>query len=34
MMGNFFLNVSKPMAPTKLFDDEASALAWLKEFAS
>ena len=34
MMGNFFLNVSKPMAPTRLFDDEASALAWLQEFAA
>jgi hypothetical protein len=33
MMGNFFLTVSKPMAPTRLFDDEATALAWLKEFA-
>jgi hypothetical protein len=33
MMGNFFLTVSKPMAPTRLFDDEASALAWLQEFA-
>ncbi|HUX71946.1 MAG TPA: hypothetical protein VMV41_15615 [Cellulomonadaceae bacterium] len=32
MMGNFFLTVSKPMAPTRLFDDEASAVAWLKEF--
>ncbi len=30
MMGNFFLTVSKPVAPTRLFDDEASALAWLK----
>ncbi len=33
MMGNFYLIVSKPMAPTRLFDDEASALAWLLEFA-
>ncbi|MHB8961501.1 MAG: DUF7793 family protein [Candidatus Limnocylindrales bacterium] len=32
MMGNFFLGVSKPMAPTRLFDDEAAALAWLREF--
>ena len=32
MMGNFFLSVSKPMAPTRLFDDEASALTWLREF--
>jgi len=34
MMGKFFLNVSKPMAPTRLFDDEAAALAWLQEFAA
>jgi len=34
MMGNFALNVSRPSAPTKLFDDEASALAWLLEFVA
>jgi hypothetical protein len=32
MMGNFFLAVSRPMAPTRLFDDEVSALAWLQGF--
>ncbi len=32
MMGNFFLSVSKPMAPTRLFADETSALAWLQGF--
>jgi hypothetical protein len=32
LMGNFFLSVSKPVAPTRLFDDEASALAWLQAF--
>jgi hypothetical protein len=32
IVGNFFIAVSKPMAPTKLFDDESSALAWLREF--
>lgn len=32
MMGNFFIAVSKPMAPTKLFNDESLALAWLAEF--
>jgi hypothetical protein len=32
MMGNFFIAVSRPMAPTKLFNDESSALAWLREF--
>jgi hypothetical protein len=32
MMGNFFLNLSRPMAPTRLFENEASAIAWLLEF--
>ena len=34
LMGNFFIAVSNPGAPTRLFNDEASALAWLKEFAT
>ena len=33
MMGNFFLSVSRPMAPTRLFDAEAPAVAWLRESA-
>ena len=32
VMGNFFLTVSKPPYPVRLFDDEASALAWLQAF--
>ncbi len=32
MMATFFVNVSRPKAPTRLFEDEASALAWLKEY--
>jgi hypothetical protein len=32
MLGNFYLTVSKPITPTRLFDDEASAVAWLLEF--
>ena len=32
MMGNFFLGVSKPMAPPRRFEDEASAAAWLGGF--
>ncbi|HUX05162.1 MAG TPA: hypothetical protein VMV53_09705 [Acidimicrobiales bacterium] len=32
MMGNFFIAVSRPMAPTKLFNDESSAVAWLRDF--
>ena len=32
MLGNFFLSVSRPAYPTRLFADEASALAWLETF--
>lgn len=32
IMANFFLSVAKPLAPTRLFDDEATALDWLREF--
>jgi hypothetical protein len=32
MMGNFFLSVNKPRYPTRLFDNETSALAWLQAF--
>ncbi len=32
LMGNFFISVSKPVAPTRLFEDEASAIAWLQQF--
>jgi hypothetical protein len=32
MMANFFLTVNKPLYPTRLFDDEASAVAWLLAF--
>ena len=31
-MGNFFLAVNKPVAPTRLFEDEGSAVAWLSGF--
>lgn len=30
MMGNLYLSVSRPTAPTRLFDDEASAVDWLR----
>jgi hypothetical protein len=33
-MGNFFLRVSNPLFPTRLFDNEASAVAWLQAFVS
>ncbi len=32
MTGNFFLGVTKPKTPTRLFDDEASALVWLGDY--
>ncbi len=32
MMGNLIINVSRPQMPVRLFDDEASALAWLQTF--
>lgn len=31
ILGNFYLSVNKPIAPTRLFDDEAAAVAWLLE---
>jgi hypothetical protein len=32
IIGNFFLSVNKPLYPARLFDNEASALAWLQAF--
>ena len=32
MLGTFFLTVNKPPYPMRLFDNEASAVAWLLEF--
>ena len=32
MMGNLIINVSRPPMPMRLFDDEASAIAWLRTF--
>jgi len=32
MMANFFLSVNKPLFPTRLFNNETSALAWLQAF--
>ena len=34
MMGNVYLRVARPGVPTRLFDSEASALAWLRAFLS
>ena len=32
LLGNFFLSVSKPKVPTKLFTSQDEAVDWLKEF--
>ena len=32
IMGNFFLTLSKPPLPSRIFTAEAAALAWLEEF--
>jgi hypothetical protein len=32
MMGNLFIRMNKPPFPARLFDNEAPAIAWLKEF--
>jgi len=32
IMGNLFLKISKPVAPTKFFDEREKALDWLKKF--
>lgn len=31
-VGNFFMAISKPRVPTRLFLNEAAALEWLQEF--
>jgi hypothetical protein len=31
MLGNFWLQISKPTVPTRLFTNEDDAIAWLKE---
>ncbi len=31
MLGNFFIGVSRPIPPTRLFDDEDAAVSWLLE---
>jgi hypothetical protein len=33
LLGNFFMRVTNPIYPTKLFTDEAAARAWLRELA-
>ena len=31
-IGNFYLSINKPAIPTKLFNEENHALAWLQQF--
>lgn len=33
IVGNFYLNINKPIRPTRMFDDELSAIKWLTTFA-
>ncbi len=32
ILGTFFLSVNKPPYPVRMFDDEESAVAWLRAF--
>ena len=32
MIGNFFIRISKPLRPTKIFTDEVLAMKWLQQF--
>jgi len=34
VLGNFYLGVNKPAVPTKLFDNESEAIAWLTQFVN
>lgn len=34
MIGNFFIRLNRPAAPTRLFSVEAAAIAWLKSEGS
>ena len=33
IVGNFYLNINKPVRPTRLFNDIESALLWLERFS-
>lgn len=33
MIGNFFISISRPLRPTKIFTDETEAKNWLSQFA-
>lgn len=32
MMANFYINVNKPLTPTRMFTEEQPALEWLKKY--
>jgi hypothetical protein len=31
LLGKFYININKPVVPTRMFDNEAEALTWLKQ---
>ena len=33
IIGNFYMKINKPIRPTRMFDDELSAIKWLNTFA-
>lgn len=34
IIGNFYLGLNKPTVPAKLFENEANAIPWLKQFCT
>lgn len=34
MLGNFFIRISRPLVPTKLFTNESAAKKWLAKYVS
>ncbi|MGD1846466.1 MAG: hypothetical protein ACFB10_13855 [Salibacteraceae bacterium] len=34
LIGNFFLRISKPKAPTRLFTDKSKAITWVTQFVT
>jgi hypothetical protein len=34
MIGNFFISISRPIRPTKVFTDESEAIKWLSKYVA
>lgn len=34
VLGNFYLGITKPLVPTRLFENETEAIEWLKQFVT